>query len=88
MHEGAVKTGILAAVLWLGLSCAAQADNQPVPTVPGTPPSASNVGDYVLGVGDKLQVTVFGEDDLSGEFQVSSTGTVSISSQSRSKFRG
>ncbi|HVY12478.1 MAG TPA: polysaccharide biosynthesis/export family protein [Alphaproteobacteria bacterium] len=33
---------------------------------------------YILGVGDKLRITVFGEPDLSGEFQVSSTGTVSM----------
>ena len=39
---------------------------------------ASGISDYVLGVGDKLEVTVFGEEDLSGEFQVSSTGTVSM----------
>lgn len=35
-------------------------------------------GDYVLGVGDKLRITVYGETDLSGEFQVSSTGMVSM----------
>jgi protein involved in polysaccharide export with SLBB domain len=44
----------------------------------GTSPTTSGISDYVLGVGDKLQITVFGEDDLSGEFQVSSTGTISM----------
>jgi len=44
----------------------------------GNSMAASGVNDYVLGVGDKLQITVFGEDDLSGEFQVSSTGTISM----------
>lgn len=34
--------------------------------------------DYVLGTGDKLRITVFGETDLSGEFEVSSTGVVSM----------
>ena len=37
-----------------------------------------NVSDYVLGVGDKVRITTFGEDDLSGEFEISSTGTISM----------
>lgn len=39
---------------------------------------ASTGSDYVLGVGDKVRITVFGESDLSGEFEVSSTGVVSM----------
>jgi polysaccharide export outer membrane protein len=35
-------------------------------------------GEYVLGVGDQLRVIVFGEEDLSGEFVVDSTGRVSL----------
>jgi protein involved in polysaccharide export with SLBB domain len=35
-------------------------------------------GEYVLGVGDRLRVIVFGEEDLSGEFLVDSTGIVSL----------
>ena len=34
--------------------------------------------DYTLGPGDKLRVTVFGHEDLSGEFAVSGTGVVSL----------
>jgi polysaccharide export outer membrane protein len=34
--------------------------------------------DYRLGTGDKVRVTVYGEDDLSGEFQVDSTGTLRL----------
>ena len=33
---------------------------------------------YILGPGDKLRVIVFNEQDLSGEFEVDSTGTVSL----------
>jgi polysaccharide export outer membrane protein len=33
---------------------------------------------YRLGLGDKLRVSVFGEPDLSGEFQVSGAGTVNM----------
>jgi polysaccharide export outer membrane protein len=45
-------------------------------------PPQANTGashsDYVLGTGDKLKIIVFGEDDLSGPFEVSSTGMVSM----------
>ncbi len=40
--------------------------------------SSSRINDYTLGVDDKLRLTVFGEKDLSGEFSVSSTGTISM----------
>jgi len=35
-----------------------------------------NAADYRLGTGDKVRVTVYGEEDLSGEFQVDATGMV------------
>lgn len=35
-------------------------------------------GEYTLGVGDKLRVTTFGEQNLSGEFEVGSTGRISM----------
>ena len=34
--------------------------------------------DYVLGIGDKVRLTVYGEDDLSGEYEVSSTGVMAL----------
>jgi protein involved in polysaccharide export with SLBB domain len=34
--------------------------------------------EYTLGVGDRLRVIVYGEDDLSGEFEVGSQGTVNL----------
>ncbi len=40
--------------------------------------ASTNPGDYILGSGDKLRVTTFGEQDLSGEFEVGSTGKVSM----------
>lgn len=47
------------------------------PTVQVQTSATSNVG-YNLGNGDRLRVTVFGEEDMSGEFLVDSTGQVSI----------
>jgi protein involved in polysaccharide export with SLBB domain len=34
--------------------------------------------DYRLGTGDKVRVTVYGEEDLSGEFQIDATGMVRL----------
>lgn len=45
-------------------------------TVPGTV-TASDLS-YKLGSGDKVRVTVFGEDSLSGEFFVNGSGIVSL----------
>ncbi len=33
---------------------------------------------YRLSVGDKLRITVYGHDDLSGEFEVNSSGKISL----------
>jgi protein involved in polysaccharide export with SLBB domain len=33
---------------------------------------------YTLGPGDKIRLTIFGEEDLSGEFEVDGTGIVSL----------
>lgn len=33
---------------------------------------------YILGTGDKLRITVFGEPDLSGEFEVGASGAISL----------
>jgi len=41
------------------------------------PPSTA-AGDYVLGSGDKVRVIVFGEQELSGEFDVSGAGKLSM----------
>jgi polysaccharide export outer membrane protein len=38
--------------------------------------SAASVAEYMIGPGDVLSVTVWGEDDISGKFMVSNTGTI------------
>ena len=52
------------------------------PAAHGAAPAASaaaGFGDvYTLGTGDKLRVTVYGEADLSGEFEVDSSGAVRL----------
>lgn len=36
------------------------------------------VGDYRLGSGDKIRISVYGEEELSGEFLVNGSGVVSV----------
>ena len=42
------------------------------------PAPESNAADYVLGHGDRIRITVFGHEDLTGEFLLSETDTVSL----------
>ena len=37
-----------------------------------------NIGAYTLGTGDQLRVTVFGQPDLSGQFEVDGSGSISL----------
>lgn len=55
----------------------------PAGTVPGNPSKeeaaqaqAELANSYTLGPGDRLRITVFGHEDLSGEFDVDGTGTI------------
>jgi protein involved in polysaccharide export with SLBB domain len=53
----------------------------PVPAPqPAIPPVAKEVDrdSYVLGVGDRLRVIVYGEADLSGEYEIDANGVVSL----------
>jgi protein involved in polysaccharide export with SLBB domain len=56
----------------------AQTISQPAPPSPSPVGRAAVVNDdsYRLGAGDKMKITVYGEQDLSGEFLVSSNGRV------------
>ncbi len=40
--------------------------------------AAGDAADYVLGHGDRIRITVFGHDDLTGEYLLSETDTVSL----------
>jgi protein involved in polysaccharide export with SLBB domain len=40
--------------------------------------TAADTTAYKLGAGDKIKMTVFGEEDLSGEFEIDGTGTMSL----------
>jgi polysaccharide export outer membrane protein len=53
-----------------------------LPTMPPAqaqqPPAASPSGSYVLGPTDRVRLKVYGEPDITGEYEVDSNGLVSI----------
>lgn len=70
------------AQLWLGFMLvlmAAGCVNDPPPAPPAPVAAAGDVArsSYTLASGDKVRITVFGEDRLSGEFGVTTTGQLS-----------
>lgn len=67
------QLAVLSAFVWLG-GCATE------PSLPqGNGAYSVETGhEYKLGPGDKIRVTVFGEDALSGEFLVANNGSVSL----------
>lgn len=68
-----LKLAALGAVFWL-CGCATE------PALPqGNGAYSVETGhEYKLGPGDKVRVTVFGEDALSGEFLIANNGSVSL----------
>ena len=57
-------------------------------SVVGLPPNARAQSGYKLGTGDKLKVTVFGEEDASGEYEVDATGAISVRLLGRVQIKG
>lgn len=55
---------------------------QPMTATPqmqqAAPVIQGHVAEYVLGVGDRVRLTVFGETDLSGDYDISSTGKIAL----------
>jgi protein involved in polysaccharide export with SLBB domain len=43
-----------------------------------TPPSASSAEGYILGPNDRIRLKVYGEPDITGEYEISNSGQVSI----------
>lgn len=42
------------------------------------PPAAPTAGTYMLGPNDRVRVKVYGEPDIGGEYEVDSTGQISV----------
>ena len=76
---GLVKTG-LALVALAGLGACASDQGGPITPHLGEGPSAAGAlsAVYRLAIGDKLKVTVFGEKNLSGKFEVNGQGNIPL----------
>jgi len=70
----AISAALIATMLGLNLAGCAGSNAPPLPQSARTP--AGEV--YKLGLGDKLRVNVYGEPQLSGEYQVSGNGAVTM----------
>src|SRR5277367_5646053 len=66
-----IVMGVAAAPIPLWAQVGQAASEQEGPGMPGTQA-------YRLDTGDKVKVTVYGEDDLSGEFDVDGSGNVRL----------
>lgn len=76
-----MKRGLLIyllAALFAIVTGAALADDTAQPRQVATATSAPADAGYRLGTGDKVRVIVYGEEDLSGEFQVDGTGYIRL----------
>lgn len=74
MFNRSTTLGAVALVLFACMAAPVSAAAQPAK------PAVSSEGayEYKLGAGDKLRIIVFGETQLSGEFFVADSGTVSL----------
>ncbi len=78
MKRGLVIYLIAALVaIMTGAALAGETPSQPQRVATASSAPAQTDG-YRLGTGDKIRVIVYGEDDLSGEFQVDGSGTVRL----------
>jgi protein involved in polysaccharide export with SLBB domain len=76
-----LKRGFIAFVLLLAIVALAVPGTvraQDGATTAAQPAPTGSTRDYVLGIGDKLRITVFNEPTLSGDFEISSTGTIAM----------
>tara|TARA_B100001989_G_scaffold252903_1_gene236861 strand:- start:482 stop:1066 length:585 start_codon:yes stop_codon:yes gene_type:complete len=64
--------------LLLLAACASTTPHGTMPTPADNAALGSTIGEYVLGTGDKISLIVFGHPDLSGEFAVGSSGSISF----------
>jgi polysaccharide export outer membrane protein len=73
------RYGLALAVLMIGVVPAAAISPANNPSAPLAASGAdASLDDYKLGVGDHVRITVYNEETLSGEFQVSANGKVSL----------
>lgn len=76
-----IGTSSLARLLlagWLIAGCSAQGGEAPVAATAALGAQTEQSRIYRVGIGDKIKVTVFGETDLSGQFEISASGALAM----------
>lgn len=71
-----IRNKILALLFSLSLGACAGGESLPPPAV-GQQPEISE-STYLLGTGDRVNIKVFREDNLSGDYQIDDNGTISF----------
>lgn len=77
----ACRSAVLIGTAMLGACSSQSLDGTPAASAAatsnlGAKPELSRI--YRLGIGDKVKVTVFGETELSGQFEIGATGSLAI----------
>lgn len=72
-----IRSVIMSIAILCGSLIAAGCATSTAPPLPAEL-AAQGASEYRLGLGDKVRVSVYGEQDLSGEFQVSANGAVTM----------
>ena len=65
-------------LLMLGLTLQAACSSAGAPSCDGSSPNESTASGYRLGPGDRLQVTIFRQPEMSGEFTLDGAGRLSL----------
>jgi polysaccharide export outer membrane protein len=78
-RRDALKGGIAGVLMGVPLLFGCASEPKPeAETSAAAKPATEDISGYKLGPGDKIRVTVFGHEDLSGEFEVDGSGNVSL----------
>ena len=78
MQQRSSSAGLTPHFLLLVLVIAGVSAGLSVQTSAQTPPSASSAEGYVLGPNDRIRLKVYGESDITGEYEINNSGQVSI----------
>ncbi|ELV8678263.1 polysaccharide biosynthesis/export family protein [Vibrio vulnificus] len=69
---------LIFSLLWLGQGMAETLDAPSSPQVTQKEPRDASLDDYHLGTGDKIEIIVYGEDDLSMKLKIGKAGLVNF----------
>ena len=78
MQQRSFSAGLTLNFLFFVLAIAGISAGLSVHASAQTPPSASSAEGYVLGPNDRIRLKVYGESDITGEYEINNNGQVSI----------